>query len=90
MEKKSAKTNRDSSRLEKIRHLVDTKLELTRLEKFTNALKSKTLWWVFGGFFIMATMKQVIKPWYDQKKAQEAEDAANFLWEKTQKKSIEH
>lgn len=73
--------------MEKIKAVTNS--QLTPLDKLKQALKTKTMWMVVFGLAGLLTLKQVVKPWYEMKRDQEAEDYANFLWEKSNKKSIE-
>lgn len=73
--------------MEKIKAVTSS--QLTPLDKLKQALKTKTMWMVVFGLAGLLTLKQVVKPWYEMKRDQEAEDYANFLWEKSNKKSIE-
>lgn len=73
--------------MEKIKAVTSS--QPTPLDKLKQALKTKTMWMVVFGLAGLLTLKQVVKPWYEMKRDQEAEDYANFLWEKSNKKSIE-
>lgn len=75
--------------MEKIKAATSSQTQLTPLYKLKQALKTKTMWMVVFGLAGLLTLKQVVKPWYEMKRDQEAEDYANFLWEKSNKKSIE-
>lgn len=85
MERKSFKPIREPSRMEKIKAATSTQMQQTPLVKLKEALKSKPIRMIFFGLAGILTLKIVVKPWYDKKRAQDAEDYANFLWEKSNK-----
>lgn len=74
--------------MEKIK-AATSQTQLAPLNKLKQALKTKTMWMVIFGLAGLLTLKQVVKPWYEMKRDKESEEYANFLWEKSNKKSIE-